>query len=109
MKNYLMNVAVSLGRLLATDQKLTDISTEVNNILKIWVGPLLIAIGGVGAVYMIVMGIQYAKSESDGKRAEIKSRLVNCIIGVISILVLGSLCIGIDWAGVVQIFGYAAE
>ena len=109
MKNMLMNIVARMSRLLAVDANLREIGAEVNSILRVWVGPLMIALGGVGAVYIIILGIQYAKGENDSKRAEVKTRLVNCIIGVIAILVLGSVCIGIDWAKLVQVFGYAGE
>ena len=107
--NFLMNIAMSMSRLLdASDDKLTNISNQANEILRSWVGPLMIALGGVGLVYVIVLGIQYAKSENDSKRAEVKSRLVNCVIGVIAILVIGAVCTAVDWASLVQIFGYTS-
>ena len=97
-----MNFLLSISRLLG----LQEISDEVNEILTTWVGPLFIAIGGAGAIYIIVLAVQYIRSENDNKRAEIKTRLVNCIIGVVALLVLASLCITIPWNEVVKVFGY---
>lgn len=85
---------------------LESVSDQVNQILNAWVGPLFIMIGACGGIWAVVMGVQYARCENDAKRAELKSRMVNCIIGVVIILVLGTCCIRINWAGVVQIFGY---
>ena len=88
---------------------LKSVSDQVNQILNDWVGPLFIMIGACGGIWAVVMGVQYARCENDAKRAELKSRMVNCIIGVVIILVLGTCCIGINWAGVVKIFGYIWE
>lgn len=100
-----MNFLLSLSRLL----DLASISEEVNTILKVWVGPLFTVLGGVAVIYLIILAVQYAKSENDNKRAEIKSRIVNCIIGGLSLIAIGILCIGLDWAGIVQVFGYTEK
>jgi len=102
-----MNFLLSVSRLLA--DQLETISGEVNSILKTWVGPLFIAIGGVGAVYAIILGVQYAKAENDSKRAETKTRMMNCIFGVLCLLVIGTISLTVDWAGLVRIFGYAGK
>ena len=100
-----MNFLLNISRLL----DLQSVSDEVNTILSNWVGPLFITIGAIGTIYMIILGVQYIRSESDNKRAEAKSRIINCLIGVLSLIVIGALCIGLDWAGIVQIFGYAKK
>ena len=100
-----MNFLLSISMLL----DLAAVGEQVNKILGVWVGPLFTAIGGAGAIYIIVLAVQYIRSENDNKKAEIKSRMVNCIIGVISILVLAAVCMMVDWAGFVQIFGYTSD
>ena len=100
-----MNFLLNLSRLL----DLATVSTEVNTILKSWIGPIFIAIGGVGVVYVIVMVVQYVRSENDSKKAEMKSRFVNTIIGVISLLMIGTIAITVDWADLVTIFDYTAD
>lgn len=105
--NFFRNLTINLGRLLATD-KYATVGNEVKTILQTWVGPIFIALGGVGSVYIIVLAVQYAKSENDSKRAEAKTRIVNCIIGVIALLVIATVCLAIDWAKLVQIFGYTS-
>lgn len=95
-----------MGRLLAD---LGAVGEEVNSILRTWVGPIFIALGGVGSVYIIVLAVQYAKSENDSKRAEAKTRIVNCAIGVVAILVIATVCLTVDWAELVKIFGYTAD
>lgn len=95
IKNFLLDAAA--------------VGSKVDEILKGWVGPLFVAIGGVGCIYVIILGIQFIKSENDSKRAEAKSRMFNCIIGIISLLVIGAVCIGLNWAGLANMFGYASN
>ncbi len=85
------------------------VALEINEILHGWVGPLFTAIGGVGCIYIIVLAVQYMKSENDNKRAEVKTRIINCLIGVISLLVIGTISLTMDWAGLAGIFGYASN
>ena len=106
MNNFLMNMSINISRLLAD---LGVVAGEVNTILSTWVGPIFIALGGVGSVYIIVLAVQYAKSENDSKRAEAKTRMVNCIIGVLALLVIATGCLTVDWVGFVQMFGYASN
>lgn len=109
--NFFRTLAINMGRLLETD-KLTAIGEEVHTILSTWVGPIFIALGGVGSIYIIVLAVQYAKSENDSKRAEVKTRIVNCLIGVIALLAIATVSLtikGEDWANLVKIFGYSAS
>jgi len=49
--------------------------------------PLIIGIGVLGTLYGIWLGVQYARLEGDA-RGEAKKRIINFLIGLISILVL---------------------
>lgn len=89
--------------------KLLTLGDDVHAILSGWVGPIFIALGGVGAIYVIILGIQYIKSENDSKRAEAKTRMINAIIGVLSLIIIAVVCLAVDWDELVKIFGYAAE
>lgn len=106
-----MNLALSFSRLLANNATQTqkDTAKVVDEILSVWVGPFMTALGAVGAIYVIILGIQYAKSENDSKRAEAKTRMVNCIIGVLSLIVIGVVCWAVNWVEIAQIFGYARK
>lgn len=99
---------LSIGRLLAvTEQTLVDISNQITEILSTIVGPILVVIGSIGALYMVVLGVQYAKSEGDDKRSAIKRRLVNTAIGIVAIMALTALCFFIKWDEVVpSMFDY---
>ena len=104
-----MNFLLSMSRLLSSNKQLQTVGDEVSKILHNWVGPLFIAIGGIAGVYAIILGIQYAKAESDSKRAEAKTRMWNCIFGMLCLLVIGILAISINWGSIVKIFGYAQK
>ena len=83
-------------------------ATKVGQILSTMVGPVLMVLGGASAIYMIVMGVQYARAEDDSKRSETKKRILNAFIGMVIIVVLAVLCMAIDWNALINsIFGYA--
>ncbi len=85
------------------------VAGKVNTILKSWIAPLFTVVGAIGAIYIVILAVQYAKSENDNKRAEVKSRIVNCVIGVLSLLLIAALSYYVNWAGVARIFGYASS
>lgn len=110
--NLLMNVATKMTNVINFNTTLktsSAVATKINEILRVWIGPLFTAIGAVGAVYIIILAVQYAKSENDSKRAEVKSRMVNCIIGVLCLLVIGTICLTVDWLAIANIFSYASS
>ena len=102
---------LSLARLLAvTEQTLVDTAEKVNEVIGEMIGPVLIALGGAGAIYMIIIGVQYAKSEDEKGRAETMKRLINCLIGVLIIITLAVLCMAIKWDQLIpSLFGYLEE
>jgi len=98
------NLMLKICNLLAID--LAAVANKVKEILQMYVGPILMALGSCGAIYMVVMGVQYAKSESADKRGELKKRIINAFIGMLVIIGLACLAIWADWVGIVQMFGY---
>jgi cytochrome c biogenesis protein CcdA len=102
-----------VNRLLATSEqqaeKLKKIGEQINGILDTYVTPILIALGGAAAIYIVVLGVQYAKSESDDKKTEVKKRLINMVVGLLVMLGLITICATVPWESVVQIFGYAQK
>lgn len=97
---------MGITRLLASNEQIGE---TIQNILSTWIGPLFTVIGAAGSIYIIILAVQYAKSENDSKRAETKTRIVNCVIGVVSLIIIGVLCIAIDWQFVGDWFGYTAS
>ena len=79
---------------------------KVGEIISTMIGPVLTVLGGAGAIYMVVLGVQYAKAEDDNKRLEVKKRLINIGIGIGIIFVLATLCLALDWEAIAgELFG----
>ena len=85
-------------------QKLTNIisfmgikstkTTKIGRVLDVFAQlldefllPFIIAIGVLGAVYGLWLGISYAKTEGDA-RGDAKKRIINFLIGLVSVIVL---------------------
>ena len=63
---------------------LADVYTTLPPILY----TILAIVGGAGAVYSIVLGVNLAKSENEEKRKQALLRLRNTLVGVAVLLVL---------------------
>lgn len=74
---YVSNQETKIGRILDVFAQLLDE----------FLLPFIIAIGTLGAVYGLYLGINYSRSEGDA-RGEAKKRIINFIIGLVSVLVL---------------------
>lgn len=48
----------------------------------------IILVGMVGAIYCIVMGVKYAKSESSEEKDAVKKKLINAAIGIVIGLII---------------------
>ena len=107
MNKFLMIVNKLMSGSDKDNERLVELGSKITEILGKYVGPILIALSGAAAIYMVVLGVQYAKSESDDKRAEVKKRLINMVIGVLIMIGLTVMCMAIPWADIIQIFGYA--
>lgn len=96
------------NRLCAVADNISNTAKKVNEILTGIAGPILAMLGSAAVIYAIVLGVQYAKAEDDGKRTEIKKRVINTIWGIFAIFFLAALCLLIKWDSVVEsVFGYA--
>lgn len=101
------NIGTGTDPKLEQAKKLETISEKVKTILTTIAGPILIALGSVGVIYMVILGVQYAKSENDDKRATVKRRLVNLAIGVVAMFALATVCMAIQWDVIVpELFSY---
>ena len=93
--------------LLSQSKRVVDTAQKVHEVLANIVAPCLTVLGSLAIMYVIVLGVQYAKSENDEKRAEVKKRIINTAIGAVAIIVLILLCWLVDWGTIIpQIFGY---
>ena len=74
---YISNKETKTGRIL-------DVFSQI---LDEFLLPFIIAIGVLGAVYGLYLGINYSRAEGDA-RAEAKKRIINFIIGFVSVVIL---------------------
>ena len=98
---------LSISKFLAMDLK--AISDKVNMIMQEYVGPVFTALGACAVVFLVVQGVQYAKTEDANKREEVKKKIINAAIGMVIIIGLAVLSMSLDWGGIVNIFGYAGN
>ena len=116
MKNLLFNVS---NYLLAIDRDTTEIindggggsytttgntttlseaAKKFREIVKSVIGPVMMVIGVLAAIYAIYLGVMYAKADSAEKRKEVQGRLIGACIGALIILVGATLCFALNWA-----------
>ena len=50
--------------------------------------PVIIVVGALGAIWIIILGVNLARAESSDKAAEAKKRLINVIIAILSVIIL---------------------
>ena len=101
------NLLANISMLLSQSKRVVDTAQKVHEVLANIVAPCLTVLGSLAIMYVIVLGVQYAKSENDEKRAEVKKRIINTAIGAVAIIVLILLCWLVDWGTIIpQIFGY---
>ena len=69
-------------------------TTKIGRILEVFAQlldefllPFVIAIGVLGAVYGLYLGINYSRSEGDARK-EAQKRIINFIIGLVAVIVL---------------------
>lgn len=61
-----------------------DVVSAINTILY----PILILVGTAGVIYAIYLGVNLARADSADKQQEAKKRMINAIIGLVSIIAL---------------------
>lgn len=50
--------------------------------------PVVIIVGALGAIWIVILGVNLARAESSDKAAEAKKRLINVIIAILSVIIL---------------------
>lgn len=68
-----------------------DFSTVVSPIVSLLndlLGPMLMVVGALGAIYCIILGVKYAKAEEPQDREKAKGSLTNAVVGFVLIFVL---------------------
>jgi heme O synthase-like polyprenyltransferase len=65
-----------------------QIVAPIINLLNMVIGPALLVVGAVGAIWCILLGVKFAKAEEQQDRDKAKGALKNAIIGFVLIFVL---------------------
>ena len=71
-----------------SEKELTQIEKPLLDVLGVVVPVLLTVIGAVGAIWVIFLGVKYAKAEDPQEHDKARSALKNAIIGFVLIFVL---------------------
>ncbi len=61
-----------------------EVVDAINTILY----PILVLVGTAGVIYAVVLGVKLARAESADQQQEAKKRMINFIIGLVSIIAL---------------------
>ncbi len=61
---------------------------EVCDAINLIIYPLLVLIGTAGIIYAIVLGVKLARAESADEQQEGKKRIINFVIGIVSVIAL---------------------
>lgn len=61
-----------------------DIVNAINQLLY----PILILVGTAGVIYAIYLGVNLARADSADKQKEAKQRMINALVGLVSIIAL---------------------
>jgi len=90
----MMVLAVSIVPCFATTeaskqaQSFGDIVAPIIDLLNSLLGPMILVVGAVGALYCVILGVKYARAEEPQDREKAKAHLKGAIIGFVLIFVL---------------------
>ena len=74
-----------------------NVLNPVVELLSTLLQPLLILVATAGIIYVVILGVNYARAETSDKKDEAKKRIINAVVGlVITIVLLFLLYILID-------------
>ena len=71
-----------------TEGQITRILGPITNIIDVIVPALIGLVASVGAIWCIVLGVKFAKSDDPQEHEKAKKALINAIIGFVLIFVL---------------------
>ena len=66
----------------------SQVATPIVSLLNQLMGPLLMIVGALGAIYCVILGVKYAKAEEPQDREKAKGALTNAVVGFVLIFVL---------------------
>ena len=81
-------ILTMFSRLLADSGWIKEIEGTVGEIIDAVLWPAIAIILTIGIVYVIILGVNYAKAETSDKKEEAKKRIINAVVGVVIMLAL---------------------
>lgn len=79
-------------------KNLQQAANGFHKIVKNVLAPILTIIGVLAVIYVIYLGVMFARAESADKRKELQGRLIGACIGAVIMIAGATLCFAIDWA-----------
>ena len=73
-------------------------------VMQYIIGPVLSIIGIAAVIYVVMLGLQYAKAEDADGRKKVQGRLIGACVGAVIIIAGVVLCFSLDWAAIFQGF-----
>lgn len=64
------------------------VAKTVSGIVQSILVPILSVVGAAGIIWAIVLGINFARADSNDKREEAKKRLISLIVGIVVVVAL---------------------
>jgi len=83
----MMTVIASASMCFAADD-FYDVVAPIVDLLNSMLGPALLVVGAVGALYCVLLGVKYARAEEPQDREKAKAHLKGAIIGFVLIFIL---------------------
>ena len=83
-----LNFFFNFNKLGAGGDWVNDIVTTMKDIVDKIMWPTIAIILTLGIVYVIILGVNYAKAETSDKKEEAKKRIINAVVGVVIMLAL---------------------
>lgn len=86
-------------------EQLWDSGTrKIRDLVEGLVWPLITLVFTAGLIYVIILGVQYAKAETSDKKDEAKKRIINACVGVVIMVLLLALLYWLlgDGLGLIQ-------
>ena len=65
-----------------------NILKPVVELLETLLQPLLILVATAGIIYVVILGVNYARAETSDKKDEAKKRIINAVVGLVITIVL---------------------